>query len=95
MTTHGDPDAHIAISVLGIIGTIILAIILLTSVPCIVAGIGLLKLAPWARILTLALSVLHLFSIPFGTALGIYGLWVLLSRDTPQPFAASERPIRI
>jgi hypothetical protein len=28
----------------------------------------------------------HLFSIPFGTALGIYGLWVLLRRETEPLF---------
>ena len=95
MNTHGDSDAHIAISVISIIGGLILALILLTSIPSLAAGIGLLRLAPWSRILTLVLSVVHLFSIPFGTALGIYGLWVLLSQDTPQLFAVSQRPIRI
>jgi len=43
------------------------------------AGFGLLDYAPWARSLAVALCVLGLLNFPFGTALGIYGLWVLLS----------------
>ncbi|HEY6360266.1 MAG TPA: hypothetical protein VIX63_04140 [Vicinamibacterales bacterium] len=33
------------------------------------------------RILTLALAVVNLLVLPFGTALGIYSLWVLLNHD--------------
>lgn len=33
------------------------------------------------RILALALAVVNLLVLPFGTALGIYALWVLLSHD--------------
>jgi hypothetical protein len=43
------------------------------------AGLGLLDYAPWARSLAVAVLVLGLLNLPFGTALGIYGLWVLLS----------------
>ena len=32
------------------------------------------------------LSVIHLFSVPFGTALGINGLWVLLQQETESLF---------
>ncbi len=42
-------------------------------------GFGLLDYAPWARSLAVAVCVLGLLNFPFGTALGIYGLWVLLS----------------
>jgi hypothetical protein len=45
----------------------------------LVAGWGLLTLRPWARILTIVLGILSLFSPPFGTILGIYTLWVLFS----------------
>jgi hypothetical protein len=33
------------------------------------------------RILTLALAVVNLLVLPFGTALGIYALWVLLTHE--------------
>ena len=75
-----------AAPVMGLIGFALMLVILAISAPSIIAGVGLLKFQPWARILTLILSALHLFSIPIGTALGIYGLWVLLKRDTEPLF---------
>ena len=47
---------------------------------------GLLKYRPWARILALIVAVLHLFSFPFGTALGVYAFWVLLSAQSAPVF---------
>ena len=44
----------------------------------LLAGWGLLQGQPWARMLTIVLAFLNLLHIPFGTALGIYTLWVLL-----------------
>ena len=51
-------------------------IIILFSVPSIIAGIGLLYKQPWAMILALILGCFKLFSFPIGTALGIYTIWV-------------------
>jgi len=44
-------------------------------------GLGLTQRQPWARIVAIILAVLALFHPPFGTALGIYTLWVLLADD--------------
>jgi hypothetical protein len=74
-------DAAVAAPVLVLIGGVVMIFILLLSIPGIIAGFGLLHFQPWARILTIVLSALELLHVPFGTALGIYGLWVLLSRD--------------
>jgi uncharacterized SAM-binding protein YcdF (DUF218 family) len=52
------------------------------SAPGLIAGIGLLTFKPWASTLTIIVSALHLLNIPFGTALGIYGLWILLKDET-------------
>jgi len=52
----------------------------------LIAGIGLLQFQPWARVLTIVLSVLYLIHVPFGTALGVYGLWALLSQDSERLF---------
>jgi len=45
----------------------------------IAAGWGLLERRPWARTLAVVLGCMALIDFPFGTALGIYTLWVLLS----------------
>ncbi|MGA2134054.1 MAG: hypothetical protein ABSH50_17310 [Bryobacteraceae bacterium] len=71
---------------LGGIGALIFFVLLVLSLPAVIAGIGLLQFAPWARILTIVLSVLDLIHVPFGTALGVYGLWVLLSQDGERLF---------
>ena len=61
-------------------------ILLALSLPGIIAGIGLLKFRPWSRVLTIVLSALNLMNFPFGTILGIYGLWVMLSDEGSRLF---------
>jgi len=92
---HGDPDAYFAIPIVGLIGSIVVFILLIVSLPAVIAGAGLLRMSPWARIMAIVVSALHLFSIPFGTALGIYGLWVMLSDETIRLFAPCPPPIRM
>jgi hypothetical protein len=81
-----DPDAWVALPILGFTGAALGAFMLAMSLPGIVAGIGLLKFKPWARILTIVLSALNLMNIPFGTILGVYGLWVMLSDEGSRLF---------
>lgn len=70
-----------AMGVLGLIGMFIAFFLGILSIPGIIAGIGLLKLKPWARILAIIVSCLDLFHIPFGTALGVYTLYVLMNDE--------------
>jgi hypothetical protein len=82
-----EPDeAALAIPIIGIAGTAVIALLLVLCLPGLLAGFGLLKYRPWARILTLVLSVLNLINIPIGTILGVYGLWVLFNKDTERLF---------
>jgi ABC-type spermidine/putrescine transport system permease subunit II len=50
------------------------------------AGWGLLNREPWARMLVLILAFLSLINPPFGTALGIYTLWVLLPANSEEEY---------
>jgi hypothetical protein len=43
----------------------------------LLVGYGLLARQPWGRVLGIVFGVVALLKIPFGTALGIYTLWVL------------------
>lgn len=90
-TVGGGGDSWIAVPILGGIGVFVLILAVVLSLPGLVAGIGLLGHRPWARILTLILSAFQLFHIPFGTLLGVYGIWVLCSGDSEQLFSGRER----
>ena len=57
----------------------------------IIAGWGLLDRQPWARTLAIVLGVINLIHIPFGTALGIYTLWVLLPAESEQEYRSIAR----
>ena len=84
-----DPaDGQMAIPIIRLVGTAAALLCFLWAVPDMIVGIGLLKREPWARILGAVMSALSLMHIPFGTALGVYGLWVLFHRDTERLFAA-------
>ncbi|HWF10705.1 MAG TPA: hypothetical protein VG297_19690 [Bryobacteraceae bacterium] len=50
------------------------------------AGWGLLASEPWSRLLAVLLGAFSLIDIPFGTALGIYTLWVLLPAESEAEF---------
>lgn len=72
--------------VLSIVANVIAIVFIVLSVPGILAGMGLYKRQEWARILSLILSVFEIFSFPFGTAIGIYSIWVLIQPETVNSF---------
>jgi hypothetical protein len=85
-----DPnDAAVALPIIGIAGTALVVFLAAVSLPGLIAGIGLLKRRPWARILGIIVAILSLVNIPIGTIVGIYGLWVLFSSETEQILSES------
>jgi|GEM_PF-1920086 hypothetical protein len=78
-----------ALPIFGSIGGFLSLILLATAAPSIVVGVGLLNFAPWARILAIVLSVLHLINattIGLSTLLGIYSLIILFSAEAARLF---------
>jgi hypothetical protein len=61
------------------------------GVAYIVLAWGLFQRQPWARVLGLVLGILSLLRPPFGTALGIYTLWVLLPEHSGQEYERLSR----
>ena len=92
-TAQNDPDARLAVPILGVIGIALFLFIVLASVPGIAAGIGLLKFRPWSRILAIVVSALNIMNVPLGTALGVYSLWVLLNKDVEPLFHTAPSPV--
>ena len=68
-----------AMFITGAVGAGIAVFLIAISLPGILAGIGLLKYRPWGRILAIIVGALGILSFPFGTALGVYALVVLLN----------------
>jgi len=81
----GDAEnARIAAPIVGLVGLIIGIFLLALAFPAILGGWGLLNHKSWARILMIVVSGVSLLHFPLGTALGIYGLWVLLNEQSRQ-----------
>ena len=51
-------------------------LIIFSAVPTMIAGIGLLARQGWATTFALIMGCLKLISIPIGTAIGIYAIWI-------------------
>lgn len=50
------------------------------------AGWGLLQREEWGRTVALVVGFIALLSVPLGTALGVYTLWVLLPRQSDEEY---------
>ncbi|HWR13944.1 MAG TPA: zinc ribbon domain-containing protein [Terriglobales bacterium] len=74
MASNAPPPPKFVFHLIALVGWLILA----KGAVGMAAGIGLLNRVPWARTLTLIVGFLSLLSIPIGTAIGIYTIWVLL-----------------
>jgi hypothetical protein len=66
------------------VGIVFLNILL--APPLVVAGMGLLRTQSWARTLATILCALEIISVPFGSIIGAYGLWVLTSLEVEPLF---------
>jgi hypothetical protein len=71
--------------------SMIAVMLMVKSAAGIATGIGLLQRQDWGRLLGIVLGVISLINVPFGTALGIYTLWVLVSPGADQEYAALVR----
>ncbi len=77
-------DSREAAPWMGLLGMAICAFLVALALPAIIGGWGLLKYKSWSRVLMIVVSALSLLHIPLGTALGVYGLWVLTNDQTRQ-----------
>ena len=83
-------DDETARKVLGILEFILPFVIGSISLMGLAGGIGLFAYLPWARYLVMVVAALGCLNIPFGTAKGIYALWVLLQEDTIKLFTPEQ-----
>jgi hypothetical protein len=86
-----DQDVEAALPIIGLAGGALIVFLIALSIPCLVIGVGLLQRRPWARTAGIVISILGMVFFPFGTVVGVYGLWVLFSKETEQLFAGPTR----
>lgn len=79
----GDSEA---IMITSIVATAVSSVIAIFSIPEIIVGWGILKMKSWGRVLGIVVAILDLLGFPFGTAFGIYALWVLMNEETDKIF---------
>ena len=66
-------------------------IVLASAAIAILIGWGLIERRPWARMWAIIFAFLSLIEFPFGTALGLYTLWVLLPATSEQEYRQTAR----
>ena len=82
-------------AILGGFGLILGGIFALLGLTGTLAGWGILKAAPWARILGIILCILNLINFTtfsISTIIGIYGLIILFHPETAAIFEGREKP---
>jgi len=84
---HGGGRQVVA-GVMAAVFTALAVIAILWGIAHIVIGLPLRRRRPAARILALVLGSVDLVLLPYGTALGCYALWVLLSEKGKALFAS-------
>ncbi|MBE3072319.1 MAG: hypothetical protein IMZ67_05030 [Acidobacteria bacterium] len=86
----GEPGARIAASFLAGLFLTLSVLGLLWGAVHLWCAFALQRGRDWARPIGIVLGILDLVVLPFGTALGAYGLWVLTHRDVRAAFAAER-----
>ena len=71
--------------------TALAIIAIVWGVAHVVVGVPLRRRRPWSRIMALMLGSIDLLLLPYGTALGLYGLWVLLHEDGKKLFLSNAQ----
>jgi len=72
----------------GMIWPVVVVSLIVGLVLSLITGYALLTRQPWGRVVAIVTSILALFHPIFGTALGIYTLWVLAPAASGDEYAA-------
>lgn len=67
---------------------VVAVVTVLASALALLVGFGLLTRQSWGRTLAIVVAILSLIKFPFGTALGIYTLWVLAPSESGAEYEA-------
>ena len=85
--SRGGGGGQVAAGMTAAVITVLAVIAIVWGIAHVVVGVPLRRRRPWARLAALMLGAVDLLLLPYGTALGVYALWVLLNEDGKRLFA--------
>ena len=65
----------------GVIQTAFLLLLIFSAIPSIIGGIGLVSKKSWGLVIAMIAGCISLLSFPFGTALGVYSIYVFVNNN--------------
>ena len=83
---YGRPGTIASTPVWGIFAGFLTIFSIVMAPLLVIGGIGLRQFKPWARSMSIIVCAVNILSVPLGSALGVYGLWALLSPETEPIF---------
>jgi hypothetical protein len=86
--SRGGGGGQVAAGVIAAIFTTLAVIAIVWGAAHVGVGVPLRQRKPWARHVALMLGSVDLVLLPYGTALGVYALWVLLNEQGKALFTA-------
>jgi hypothetical protein len=87
--SRGGGGGQVAAGVTAVVFTALALAAIIWGVVHIAVGVPLRQRKPWARLVALMLGGVDLLLLPYGTALGVYTLWVLLNEEGKSLFVHS------
>ena len=81
MTSSGRNGSQVAAGVTAAVFTTLAFLAIIWGTAHVVVGVPLRRRTPWSRLIALLLGSVDLLLLPYGTALGVYAIWVLLTED--------------
>ena len=87
---RGGGGGQVAAGLTAAVFTALALIAILWGAAHVVVGVPLRQRRPWARHVALMLGSVDLVLLPYGTALGVYALWVLLGEGGKSVFVETK-----
>jgi hypothetical protein len=93
--SRGGGGGTFAAGVTAAVFTTLAVIAIIWGAAHVLVGVPLRRRRPWARMIALMLGSVDLLLLPYGTALGVYALYVLLNEKGRALFGNAEGGLRI
>ena len=77
----GNDADKVLILVESIVRTVFILLLIFSALPSIIGGIGLLQQKNWGVTIALIAGCISIFSFPFGTAVGVYSIYVFVENN--------------